>query len=319
MTAEIINENIKKIKEAENYDEDGYYRASSLENNNSFCPYPYKSITEMVGEIADRKGKTKILEIGCGEGVAAKKIIDIFGKRVEYSAIDLVEPKYKDNLNWINEDIDSFDPKSKYDLIFSINGIVYGYDDEKNYFKFANALEKEGKFFFNFDGGTNPIGVEKKNLFNGFIEGKFLSGLYELGMHSFCMNFSGRHAYYGERNNENDISLEKVEEKKKEFPRHKLSYVKKFKEPQKWIDTKDSDKEIGKEVLDVISDFERKNGKLSDLIEKDINSGLIKWLTMENDPNSGFFHDYLIWKIPIEFMVNDKLNERMGMYPKNGR
>src|SRR4030042_2695557 len=107
---------------------------------------------------------------------------------------------------WINEDIDNFKPKSKYDLIFSVNGIIYGYDDFSNYFKFANALEKQGKFFFNFDGCTNPIHVEKKTVFNIFMWNSFLGSLYDSGMYSFCQNFNGRRVYYGERSNEKDLN-----------------------------------------------------------------------------------------------------------------
>ena len=316
MTEEIINENIRKIIKAGNHGCSGYNRDSPLENNSSFCPYPYKSITEIVGEITDRKGKAKILEIGCGEGITAKKIIDTFGRKVDYNAIDLVEPKYKDNLTWINEDIDNFKPQSKYDLIFSVNGIIYGYDDKDNYFKFANALEKEGKFFFNFDGCTNPIKIEKKTGFNSFMQSRFLSSLYDLGMHSFCQNFSGRHVYYGEKNNDNEINSDKVEEKKEEFPKDQWGYVKKFKEPQKWVDVNNREKEIEKDVLDVISAFEKKNGKLSDLIDMEIfNSGLVKWLSTDDT----FLYDYISMKTPIEFMVNGILKQRIEMYPKNGR
>jgi len=296
---EIIKNNLEKVSQARLNKKEGFFTDSPLSNYNSFCPGLYNSIQDMVQETIAKKGNCKILEIGCGEGNAANQIKQMFGNKISYDALDIIEPKHKNSMNWLNENIDSFKPDSKYDIIFSVNGLIYGYDDIKNYFKFANALNKDGKIFFNFDGWTNAAMIEKKSKFSNFMQDGFLSSLNESKMHSFCQNFSGRHVYYGERENLDDLNQEAVLKRKNELDEsRKISYVKRFKEPEIWIASREEIKDgISKSVLESVTDFESKNGKIND---NDLDFGLTRdrlpqWLAEDS-----FWFDYCHLKMPVE-------------------
>lgn len=97
-----------------------------------------------------------ILEIGCGTGIFSEKIL----KRFPNSKIDLLDISHamietsrkklgsNPNLNFIVEDVESYNPEKKYDLIFS-NATFQWMNDQNELFKHLySILDYGGKIVF---------------------------------------------------------------------------------------------------------------------------------------------------------------------------
>uniref|UniRef100_UPI0035653A1C methyltransferase domain-containing protein n=1 Tax=Ilyobacter sp. TaxID=3100343 RepID=UPI0035653A1C len=109
----------------------------------------YDTYAEVQRHMADKleifvhgsKNKYNILEVGCGTGIFSEKIL----KRFPNSEIDLLDispamietAKEKlngaPNLNFIVEDVESYNPEKRYDLIFS-NATFQWIDDQARLF-----------------------------------------------------------------------------------------------------------------------------------------------------------------------------------------
>jgi len=242
----IIQENIKIVKLLEKKREHGYYRNLSLKSYNTFHPPPYPSLEAIIKEIIKAKGACAVLEIGCGIGRASSKLAKKLCICETYDGLDVIRPKYQD-FNWIEEDMDQFQPEKKYDFISSINGLVYGYNALRNYFKCANALSAGGKFLFNFDGMTNtnflgmaPVTKTQNSFYeimNPGSDGRyFLDSLCKHKMPSYLSNFLGRQLYFGCKTDSDPIDSVKVMNCADELrEEQKTSFVKKFQGKQSWI------------------------------------------------------------------------------------
>ncbi|OYT10650.1 MAG: SAM-dependent methyltransferase [Bacteroidetes bacterium 4572_112] len=111
---------------------------------------------------------TSILEIGCGEGGNLKPFVDMGFKRVV--GIDLSELKienaknfyeeheYKDNIEFIAQDIYDITDFEKFDIIIMRDVIEHIHNQER-FMKFVkNFLKPSSKFFLAFPPWMNPFG-----------------------------------------------------------------------------------------------------------------------------------------------------------------
>ncbi len=276
-----VKANIAKAISAESSGIDGYFRSLSLKDYETFCPTQYDSLSSVIDEIIARQGGCRILEIGMGEGAAAQEITVKYGDKVRYSGLDVVEPLHRKGVEWISEDMDSFQPDAKYDLIFSINGLIYGHNDAANLFKFANALSQNGKFMFNFDGCSGPLKTEKANKFSNFMRYQFLEALYEAGMHSYCENNGlGRWLFFGVRKNEHDLDHNKIIERAKYLESTgQFAYVKTFGKKQHWVNMGNWRSEIKKAVEEYVIKKNREFFLAADnILEERERNGFVWWL-----------------------------------------
>jgi len=283
---------------------DYYAINSSLERYDTFVPYPYESLEQMVAEIILEKGFCRVLEMGCGDGFAGTQIARMHPGKVQYNAISVTEPKHSEDINWIDCDVDTFQPDTEYDLIFSVQGVIYGYNDFRNYFKLANALSIGGKFWFNFDGRTNPINVEKANRFCDFLGKFFLDSLYESGMHSYCDSAGDAASiYYGERRTSKEIDPQHVLERARELEQeNRSSYIPVFGGVQEWVSFADEEcmSILTAAVKRQISQIESQN-KYRPLTpkEEDERERFVKWIADDVSMVEGL----LVRKFPIEYRV----------------
>lgn len=109
---------------------------------------------------------TKVLDIGCGEG---KDAVYMAQKGYDVSAFDLTENGIRKtirlasdkgvNINAYVDDINTFEPDDKYDIIYSTGTVQYLFDENKK--SFFEKIEKM----------TKPNGIV---FFNVFVEKSFL-------------------------------------------------------------------------------------------------------------------------------------------------
>ncbi|MEK6816840.1 MAG: class I SAM-dependent methyltransferase, partial [Nanoarchaeota archaeon] len=156
-----IDKLVARARHMAGHPQKGYYRESSLEKYAIFSPSGYRGIQDLVDRVIRQKGSCRALELCCGDGYAGRQLLDMYGQRIDYTGVDVVQPSH--DVRWMNSSVDDFEPEGGYDLIISINGIIYGNNDLRNLFKYANALSRDGMITFNFDGRTNPLQAKKVN------------------------------------------------------------------------------------------------------------------------------------------------------------
>ena len=111
------------------------------------------AFNEIKDYLNSRKYKN-VLEVGCGTGILLKELKDNYGK-IEFCGLDPNESGFHGyegisnniistdkNLNIIKKDINNFNFKKKFDLIFSFNVFEHILDQEK-YLKQTNSLLNE--------------------------------------------------------------------------------------------------------------------------------------------------------------------------------
>lgn len=127
---------------------------------------PADFLDQLIELTANRKGKVKVLDIGCGEG---KDAVYMAQKGFDVTAFDITESGIKKtkelalsknvSINAFVADINDFCLAEQFDIIFSTGTIQYLQDDRINSF-----FEKVKKL-------TAPNGI---NYFNVFVEKPFL-------------------------------------------------------------------------------------------------------------------------------------------------
>jgi len=127
---------------------------------------PADFLDHLIELTANRKGKVKVLDIGCGEG---KDAVYMAQKGFDVTAFDITESGIKKtkelalsknvSINAFVADINDFCLAEQFDIIFSTGTIQYLQDDRINSF-----FEKVKKL-------TAPNGI---NYFNVFVEKPFL-------------------------------------------------------------------------------------------------------------------------------------------------
>jgi hypothetical protein len=222
----VIRNNEKKAILASAQEIKGYYRNLSLEHYDTFVPHPYSSFKELISFQLSNKKKCRILEICCGEAIAAKELKQCFGDHLEYHALDIVKPLDSSGIMFYKCGLDSFETSLTFDIIFSINGLIYGYDDKKNFFNYLKYLNKNGFFLFNFSGLTNPIEIDKKTEFYNFLSGYFLYSLHFLGFKNQLVDFGREYVFFGHLEN-NLLSKSNVLKLKKELEKEKKIFLRK--------------------------------------------------------------------------------------------
>jgi len=101
--------------------------------------------------IEDSEEVFNILEIGCGTGIFSEKILNKFPNSnidfldISHDMIKNVKDKIgsKENLNFIVEDIEKYQPQKKYDLIFS-NATFQWIQNKKGLFDHLDSFLKPG-------------------------------------------------------------------------------------------------------------------------------------------------------------------------------
>lgn len=127
---------------------------------------PADFLDQLIELTANRKGKVKVLDIGCGEG---KDAVYMAKKGFAVTAFDITESGIKKTkelaqsknvpINAFVADINDFSLDEQFDIIFSTGTIQYLQDDRIN------------SFFEKVKNLTTPNGL---NYFNVFIEKPFL-------------------------------------------------------------------------------------------------------------------------------------------------
>ena len=98
-----------------------------------------------------------VLEIGCGTGRIAKKIINqckkYVGIDISSKTVDVARNHFKDfnNASFINEDFLKYKDTEKYDVIFSTLTFMHIKDKEKALINIFNLLKNKGKFILSID------------------------------------------------------------------------------------------------------------------------------------------------------------------------
>src|SRR3989338_3730104 len=75
-----------------------YYRDSTLQTYNSFPLIVERDLSAVISGILSRKESCRILEVGCGDGVAAQEIRQTFGPGLEYSVVAPERPVHAEGL-----------------------------------------------------------------------------------------------------------------------------------------------------------------------------------------------------------------------------
>ena len=98
-----------------------------------------------------------VLEIGCGTGRIAKKIIKqckkYVGIDISSKTVDVAKNHFKDfnNASFINEDFLKYKDTEKYDVIFSTLTFMHIKDKEKALINVFNLLKNKGEFILSID------------------------------------------------------------------------------------------------------------------------------------------------------------------------
>jgi len=304
-----IESNLQKIKEfARKNEGNGYYVDSTLEEYRGFCPPQYASYEEIINEIYIRKRNCRILEIGPGTGRAAKKICKLFPE-TEYHAVSIDKPEFN-GMVWFDIDIDNFVPEYNYDLIFSVNGIHYGYDDKANFFKLINSLNLQGIITFNFQ---DNCAIKKASKFRKFMEFHFLDTLYDVGIHGFSPRYiifpRADGLYFGKKTKELP-AIGKIEEKVEEFKgQKKTSFVTSLGEPQIWIDLtnkQDYHQKIREALLSAVKEKELKMyGRVCNYTNSFDQRDLESFMDFTINPDRNL-NELLLEKIPIDLLIETR-------------
>ncbi|MBU0472338.1 MAG: class I SAM-dependent methyltransferase [Nanoarchaeota archaeon] len=252
MKNKIVKQNLKAIKKAE---KDKGYKIESKENNyNSFAPHPYASISDIIEEIVTEKGICRILELGPGKGEFASTMSKKFGESIDYEVVDFKKPKthkglrkllkHNKKIRWTKNDFDTFESKLEYDIILSINGLVYGCDDKKNLFKYINSLSKNGRLLFNFyHSNWNDIIIEKNSTYREVLSLQFLDALNEQNMNSYIDKASFGSdiswIFYGIRQNDQPLNENSIKTRANELKSTRTTSYIDMDGSQKWISMKD--------------------------------------------------------------------------------
>jgi uncharacterized UPF0146 family protein len=303
----ILQSNVAIVKNHPETIEGRYFRNLSLDEYATFTPRDYRSLPLVIEEILKEKGVCKILEIGIGEAVAANEIKKLYGNQVQYCGLDIIEPKHRKAIEWINADFDTFNPRRGYDLIFSVNGLIYGYNDLANFFKYINALDENGRMFFNYDGLMNTLDVKKANRFHSFLDFSLLGTLYEAGMQGYCENRGGRRLYFGIRKNKEKLDpIEMIERADESNKKRGWSYIVHFGERIRWTSQESWREEISLTIKDHITQREKAMRWSPDRFEIQERNLMVSIIS---DPNGAMGTEVLQLKLPIKQYVDNWWHE----------
>tara|TARA_Y100000034_G_scaffold125181_1_gene174400 strand:+ start:142 stop:1071 length:930 start_codon:yes stop_codon:yes gene_type:complete len=302
--SEDLKENQIKIKKADLEGFEGYYLNSSLTRYDTFAPSPYSSLVNLIIETLENTESKRVLEIGCGDGFAAHQIKEQIPD-ISYDVINATSPKPKEEIHWVGDDIDEFQSDLKYDVIFSINGLIHGYDDQTNFFKFANMLNKNGILTFNFDSITNPLELTKKSKFRDILGFYGLDALNEADFRSYCTNFGGRFVFLGKKISDTDLDEETIVTKSKELRQAKTtSYLVTPNGPQVWYTfTEKPLIEIENAIHNLILDYEERHGyRPRSNEEMHERQRIIEWI--QNDSGNA-----MEFKFPLSVILYERMKD----------
>ena len=106
-------------------------------------------------------GHERILDLGCGDGVLTSQIADLLphgevvGIDASQGMIDVAREKERENLIFIQQDIDCLDFEEEFDLIFSNAALHWIKDHNRLLRNVRRALRDDGIIRFNFAGDGN--------------------------------------------------------------------------------------------------------------------------------------------------------------------